>query len=395
MGKYEILAKQVEELMGEKLNIVILSASEDNPATQSIKNAGEKRGHNMIIYDPKYLYLLISNVTSGYDRIYDSDEQKLKPERIKAKDIDAVISRIGTNLNYGCAVLEHFNRNLNIFCTQSAEGIKTAADKLISLQKLSQEKISVPKTVIGDNIVHAQWLIDQVGNLPAWAKTLKGSQGIGVFPLKDPHQTNAMLESFHKEKTNIIIQENINSEFKDIRVIVIDRKVIVAMERTAKDGELRSNISLGGSGKKIELSASEKEICIKAAEAVGLGGAAGVDLIKSVKTNKCYIIECNGNYGYKVEDYTGIDISTPLIEFCERNYKKGSVGTPTLSTLSNEGLKYQYFIAMMSGVKMFKKSKMETDSFLYKMNNSFSSSGVSLAEIEKDIAKFLKGYYKK
>jgi len=401
MEKIEIenLKKTVGELMKskadnekKKLNIAILTASENNPGTQSIKNAGKKRGHNMTVYDPEHLYLLISDITQGYDRVYSSDPDKEKPERIKAKDIDAVISRVGKKLSYGCAVLEHFNRNLNIFCTQSAEGLQTASNKLISLQKISQEKIRVPKTVIGDNIVHAQWLIDQVGGLPAWAKTLQGSQGIGVFPLKDPHQTNAMLESFHKQKMNLIIQQNINSEFKDMRVIIIDRQVIVAMERTAKEGELRSNISLGGSGKKIELSAHERETCIKAAEAVGLGGACGVDLIKDVKTNKCYIIECNGNYGYKVEDYTGVDISTPLIEFCERNYKKGSIGTPTLSALSDEAFKYALFVAMGAGVKSFKKSQKDINHFLYKMQNYFLSIGMSYSEVEKDIAEFLKYY---
>jgi len=304
------------------MKILVLSAAPKSYATQSIVKAGEKRGHEMIIKDPSYLYLLISDKVNGYDRVYDGYGQTEKPIRLKANEIDGIIPRIGHNLAYGCAVLEHLNNNLRIFSTQTSIGIKTAADKLISQQKVSQAKIRVPQTVLGDKADHPAWMVDIVGGLPAIAKGFTGSQGKTVYPLNDAYQTNVFLKNFASKKENLLLQNFIDSGATDIRAIVIDGKVVVAMERTAQKGELRANISQGGSGRKIELSIEDQQMCVNAAKACGIE-CAGVDLMKS-KSGLSYIIEINGNYGYQVEKITKVDISTPLIQYCENNYKKGN-----------------------------------------------------------------------
>ncbi|MDD5507762.1 MAG: RimK family alpha-L-glutamate ligase [Bacteroidales bacterium] len=382
------LEKQKEEKeKGKKcLNITILSAAPGSEATQSIIKAGEKRGHKMTVLDPAKLYLYISDKENGYDRIYDGSTGTDKPERIKAKEIDAVISRIGANLEYGATVLEHFNRNLNIFCTQSANGIKTASNKLISLQRLSQAGIRTPQTVIGNNIIHCSWLIDKIGGLPAIAKTLQGSQGIGVVPLKDPEQTNAMLQSFHKSKVNLLLQQYIEAGARDIRVIVIDSKVIAAMERTAVKGSLRANISQGGSGRKIELSQDDQDICINAARAVGLAGACGVDLIKD-KDGSSYIIEVNSNYGYHVETITGVDISTPLIQYVEHNWKRGGLATEGIaSAMTDPMIDYFLSLSMMAGIRVAENLEREE---LNELKNSILSSiesyNIDPETFEKDL----------
>jgi hypothetical protein len=35
-------------------------------------------------------------------------------------------------------------------------------------------------------------------------------------------------------------------------------------------------------------------------------------------------VEINGNFGFKIQKLTGVDIATPLIEMCEKNYKSGN-----------------------------------------------------------------------
>lgn len=304
------------------MKILVLSAAPNSQATKSIVAAGEKRKHEMIVKDPKYLYLLISDVISGFDRIYDGYGQDEKPQRMPAKEFGAIISRIGSNLSYGTAVLEHLNNNLKIFSTQTAIGIKTAADKLISAQKISQAKLRTPRTVLGDRAVHVAWMLEQIGGLPAISKSLTGSRGTGVYPLMDEYQSNVFLENFFQRNENLLLQKFIDGGSKDIRAIVIDNEVVVAMERTARKGELRANISRGGSGRKIELSNEDKTICINAARACGLE-VAGVDLMKQ-PDGTTFVIEINGNYGYHIETITKTDISTPLIVYCEKNHTKGN-----------------------------------------------------------------------
>ena len=318
------------------MKILILSASPNIEATQSIVKAGEKRGHEMIVKNPSYLLMLISEQVNGYDRIYDGYGLDDKPERMKAKEYNAIIPRLGSNLSYCCMVLEHLNKNLSIFSTQTSEAIRVAADKMICQQKLSQAKIRTPQTIIGNLAIFPDFMIQQIGGLPAISKELQGSQGNAVYPLESVYQTNVFLKNFNKKKKNLLIQGFIDGSGKDIRAIVIDGRVVVAMERTAVKGELRANISQGGSGAKIELSQEDQDMCIKAARACG-HEVAGVDLMKD-KEGKSFIIEVNSNYGYGVESLTGVDISTPLIEYCERNYKNGNtanIATAT-QTMQNE-----------------------------------------------------------
>jgi len=276
----------------------------------------------MVVKNPKFLYLLISDVVNGFDRVYDGYGNDLKPLRMPAKEFDAVIPRLGSNLNFSCAVLEHLNNNLKIFATQSSLGIKTASDKLISGQKISQAKIRVPRTVLGDHAAHVAWMVEQVGGLPAIAKGLTGSQGKSVYPLQDAQQTNVFLENFFARKEKLLLQKFIDGGCRDIRCIVIDGEVVTAMERTAAKGELRANISRGGSGKKIELSDEDKDIAVRASRACGLE-VSGVDLMKD-STGKTFVIEVNGNYGFHIEKITGDDISKPLIQYCEKNHKFGN-----------------------------------------------------------------------
>ncbi len=344
------------------MKILILSAAPNSSATKSIIDAGKKRNHEMTVLDPSFLYLLISDAVNGYDRIYDGYNAESKPVRIKLNEVDAVISRIGTNLAYGCSVLHHFKYNLGVFTTQSPEGLLTASDKLLSLQKISAAKLKVPKTIIADNGVHLDFMLDIIGGLPAIAKMLHGSQGIGVIPLFSKAQTVATIQSFYKSKTKLLLQQFIETDknnAKDVRAIVIDGKVIVAMERSSNTDDVRANISLGGSGKKIDLSDADKQICTDAAKACNLD-CAGVDIIQSAD-GKTYVIEVNGNYGYHVETITKTDISTPLIEFCERNGKKqnvivstdGKKETKTYYTESGVNEKNSFAENIQAAAKMF------------------------------------------
>lgn len=351
------------------MKILILSASPNIDATKSIVAAGEKRDHEMIVKNPSHLLMLISDSINGYDRVYDGYDRDNKPERMAIKNYDAIIPRMGSDLGYGCAIVRHLNENLGIFSTQTADAIRVAADKLLCQQKLSKDGIRTPKTVIGYKSIFPDWMINQVGGLPSIAKELTGSQGNAVYPLESNYQTNVFLKNFNKKSKNLLIQGFIDGNSKDIRAIVIDGKVIVAMERTAVKGELRANISQGGSGRKIELSEEDQQICIKAARACG-HEVAGVDLMKD-RSGKSYIIEVNSNYGYGVESITGVDISTPLIEYCERNYKNGN------SANKETTARFYGFYTSPQSAGTINRSN---ESYLINTNNELKRENASLRE---------------
>ena len=67
--------------------------------------------------------------------------------------------------------------------------------------------------------VHVKFITDKLGGLPIVAKTLSGSQGVGVMICKDAEQTNTSHESFHKLEVDLLLQRNIESGAKDIQVM--------------------------------------------------------------------------------------------------------------------------------------------------------------------------------
>lgn len=187
-------------------------------------------------------------------------------------------------------------------------------------QRLSSKGVKVPMTVFAKNPIHVDWLIKKLGGLPVVGKLLSGSQGVGVMIFKDAEQTNTSLASFYKLNVDVLLQRFIDAGSSDVRAIVVGDEVTVAMERKGKS-DFRANISQGGIGKKVELSQDEKDLCIKAAKAVGLE-FAGVDLIRD-KNGNAFILEVNGNPGTKIIDITGHNYFDDLVSLIEKrlNYK--------------------------------------------------------------------------
>jgi len=311
------------------MNILILGTG--TPSAHLI-SAIQKRGHTYEHHDPDNLYLYISESVNGYDRIYNGSPKLDNPVRLKAKSYDAIVSRLGAGLDFGATILQHLNENLGIYCPQTADGLLTARDKMKTVMRLSVSGIKVPLTTFAKNPVHVQSLMDSLGGLPVVGKLLKGSQGQGVMIFRDPEQTNTSLESFWKLNIDVMMQRYIESDRKDIRAIVVGDKVVVAMERSGKK-DFRANISQGGSGRLIELTTEQEQICVTASKALGLS-FSGVDLMKDEK-GKNYIIEVNGNPGTKIIDITEHNYFNDLIAYIETQTDNQAVDKKTNSSIGD------------------------------------------------------------
>lgn len=314
------------------MNIIVLNSSPNNYATRSIVKAGRKRGHKMHVLDPVYFSPLISNIESGYDRMYDMIAGVDK--RLIIKNIDAVITRMANNIRYNSIILDHLVNNMRIFSTQSPEGIRIAANKFQTLQVCSRYGIRVPKTVYTGTLNDVEFLIRGVGKLPLVVKNNYGSQGTGVMILETKKSALSTIQSLIKNKTDFIIQEFIDSGGTDIRVIVIGSKVVASYQRKAARGEFRSNLSIGGEGIPVPITEEEEVMCIKASNALGLS-VCGIDIMRG-KNGISYLNEVNANFGFKVQKITNVNVADKIIAFVEsgkvnRGLQTDNVDNVTLS----------------------------------------------------------------
>lgn len=292
------------------LRIGVLASNPELYSNRRIMEAGEMRGHEMHFLNLKYCYMKLDAHTP---------EIHYRGGRI-LNDFDAVIPRIRPSMTfYGCALTRHFEA-LKVFCLNSSSAITQSRDKLYSLQLLLNSGIDIPTTGFANSPLDTNDLIKMVGGPPLIVKLLEGTQGKGVVLAETKKAAESVINAFKSLNANILVQEFIKeANGKDLRLFVIDGKVVAAIQREALPGEFRANIHLGGTASIIRATAEEKRIAIKAAKAMNLK-VAGVDIIRSSKGP--LLLEVNSSPGLEgIEGATNKDIAGEMILAIEKNFK--------------------------------------------------------------------------
>ena len=70
----------------------------------------------------------------------------------------------------------------------------------------------------------------------------QGTQGKGVMFAESIESASSMLDALSTLKQPVLIQEYIDTDGVDVRVIVIGDEVVAAMKRVATSGEKRANV---------------------------------------------------------------------------------------------------------------------------------------------------------
>ncbi|WP_339629285.1 30S ribosomal protein S6--L-glutamate ligase [uncultured Maribacter sp.] len=289
------------------MKIVVLSQNPNLYSTKRLVEAGEKKGHEMVVIDHTKCNLVI---------------EKKKPSIIykgqEITDVDGVIPRIGASVTFfGTAVVRQFEM-MKVFTATESQALVRSRDKLRSLQILSRAGLGLPKTVFSNYSKDVSQIVERVGGAPLVIKLLEGTQGLGVVLADNQNSAESILEAFNGLQARVIVQEFIKeAKGADVRVFIVDGVVVGAMKRQGKEGEFRSNLHRGGSANIIELTDEEENAALKAARAMGLG-IAGVDLLQS--TRGPLILEVNSSPGLEgIENATGKNIANHIIRYVERN----------------------------------------------------------------------------
>ncbi|WP_299260202.1 30S ribosomal protein S6--L-glutamate ligase [uncultured Aquimarina sp.] len=289
------------------MKIVILSQNPNLYSTKRLVEAGEKKGHEILVVDHTKCNLVIEKKKPSI--IYKGNE---------ITDVDGVIPRIGASVTFfGTAVVRQFEM-MKVFTATESQALVRSRDKLRSLQILSRAGLGLPKTVFSNYSKEVSPIVDRVGGAPLVIKLLEGTQGIGVVLADNRNSAESILEAFNGLQARVIVQEFIKeAKGADLRVFIVDGVVVGAMKRQGKEGEFRSNLHRGGSANIIELSEEEENAALKAARALGLG-IAGVDMLQSERGP--LILEVNSSPGLEgIEGATGKDIANQIIRYVERN----------------------------------------------------------------------------
>jgi ribosomal protein S6--L-glutamate ligase len=292
------------------LRIGLLASNPSLYSNRRIMEAGEARGHEMHFLNIKECYMKL-----------DADKPEIHYRGGKVLDnFDAIIPRIRPSITfYGCALTRQFEA-MKVFCLNSAMAITQSRDKLYSLQLLLHNGVDIPTTGFANSPLDTDDLIKMVGGTPLIVKLLEGTQGKGVVLAETKKAAESVINAFKSLNANILVQEFIKeANGKDLRLFVVDSKVVATIQREAAAGEFRANIHMGGTASVIKPTVEEKKIAIKAAKAMDLK-VAGVDIIRSSKGP--LLLEVNSSPGLEgIEGATHKDIAGEMIKAIEKNFK--------------------------------------------------------------------------
>lgn len=292
------------------MKIAVLSRNPKLYSTSRLVEAIEAKGHKAIVIDHLKCDILMNE--NGPSMLYGG---KL------LTDIDAIIPRIGSSVTfYGTAVVRQFEM-MKIVSAVSSLAITRSRDKLRSLQILSREGVSMPKTAFTNSSKDENVVLEQIGEAPVIIKLLEGTQGLGVILAESNKAAKSVVEAFESLKTRVIIQEFIEEAGgADIRAFIVNGEIVGAMKRQGKEGEFRSNLHRGGDAKLLKLSRAEKSTALNAAKAMGLA-VAGVDMLQSKKGPM--VLEVNSSPGLEgIEKATKIDIAAKIIDYVIETVEK-------------------------------------------------------------------------
>ncbi len=195
--------------------------------------------------------------------------------------------------------------------------VAIAKNKLSQHQKFLEKNIPSPRWAVASDPKIACSAALNLG-FPVIIKVAFGTHGIGTF-YADSLETFMPIADYLnvRDKNPMIIEEFIaEAEKKDLRVYLVGGKIIAAMERTAREHDMRSNASLGGSGDSVKLTDNEISLALQTAKAFDLD-IIGVDILRAKRGP--LVIEINANPGFEVlEQSTGEDVAGAIIDEAAR-----------------------------------------------------------------------------
>lgn len=275
-------------------------------STLRIVHESVKRGHEVAITNPINLTIrdsvtlslcnVVKNslpITSSVSGFYKAIQ--FEKAMLPLRDFDVIFMRDNPPmdplvLNFLDSVKD------DVFIINNVDGLREANNKIYTASYFDPERSIIPRTHVSKNIDYLLRIIEENEDDKMILKPLDGFGGSGVIVIEKSamHNIRSLLDFYiNREKgksSYVILQDYIEgAEDGDVRIIMLNGKPIGALRRRPNKGDVRSNISAGGSVEKYKLTKADKILCAKIGEKLVRDGIyyAGLDVIngKLVEVN--------------------------------------------------------------------------------------------------------------
>lgn len=202
-----------------------------------------------------------------------------------------------------------------VLVVNSPKAIESATDKYLTTAKLEAAGLPVPRTIVCQETESAMSAFETLGG-DIVIKPIFGAEGRGICRVSDPDLAFRTFRTIERTSCVIYAQEFIRHPGFDVRVLVLNGRILGGMKRFGSNGDFRTNCSRDARAEAHQPTDLEIEYALRAAQAVG-AEIAGIDLLYD-QCGRCYVIEVNAVPGWQAFNRANqVDVAAILVEELE------------------------------------------------------------------------------
>lgn len=251
------------------MKILALVASQDS-TVEDVKTNGRRQMQALIGKDKEVLFCEYSTIEicrNGELAITCLGEKMEKP--------DYFWPLLGSTDGF---ILENMLQDAGIPSILNLRELQVARSKIATYQRLAQNGIRVPDTMVFFKDSDPEKLSGRFG-YPFVVKPDSGFGGIGVELIHNGQELKDYFATLSYGQAYVAQEYIATSKGRDIRVVVLHGRYYFSMERHASNpDEFRSNVHVGGTTQEKTLTEEEKVFCEKVASIFNLP-IIGLDLM--------------------------------------------------------------------------------------------------------------------
>ena len=192
-----------------------------------------------------------------------------------------------------------------------------------------QYNLPYPKTLYFTDLdmlfANTEFIEQYLNAYPMVVKHLSKGKGYGVFKMDSRQELieffQELAQTHHKKEKAVrlyLLQEFLHID-KEFRVLVLNNKVIGAMQRIPQAGDFRANYSRGGTVKPATVTPAMQKLALKAVQASNVV-FSGVDYAIT-KDGKHILLEVNRTPGFEgFEQATGINVAKIFVDYLRESW---------------------------------------------------------------------------
>jgi glutathione synthase len=289
-------------------------------STFAILLEAERRGHEIFYYTPPNLALegdrlLARGHTLSVTDTLGAHFKLGEARRENLADWDVVLLRQDPPFDMAYITTTHLLERIHprTLVVNDPAHVRNAPEKIFVLDFLDLMPATLVTRALEDVLAFRRAYKDII------LKPLYGNGGASVFRVRpDDSNLASLVELFQTVFREPFMVQEYRPEVRagDKRIILVDGEVAGAINRVPAEGETRSNLHVGGTAVKTELTARELEICARLGPELKRRGLifTGIDVIGDFLTE----INVTSPTGIRqVKDFGGADIASRIWDVIE------------------------------------------------------------------------------